>query len=128
MEYFLTDSLKLNAERTEDGAYIVRLSNGKEITVQKDMERNGSKWAWRIDSQYFSNDRYAEKYLRELVAEKLTGKRIIYHAKGEAPDICGFEGRACRAPHECNRALCSYCPIAEAFFAERDGVELVYAV
>lgn len=74
MEYFLTDSLKLNAERTETGAYIVRLSNGKEITVWKNVELNGSKWAWRIDSQYFSNDRYAEKYLHKLIAEKLTGK------------------------------------------------------
>lgn len=61
----------------------------------------------------------------ELVAEKLTGKRIILHKKREKPDICGY---ACRFPGKCNSALCSDCPVAEAFFAERDGVELVYAI
>lgn len=39
--------------------------------------------------------------------------------------ICGY---ACRFPGKCNSALCSDCPVAEAFFAERDGVELVYAI
>lgn len=58
-------------------------------------------------------------------AEKLTGKRILLHKKREKPDICGY---ACRFPGKCNSALCSDCPVAEAFFAERDGVELVYAI
>lgn len=63
--------------------------------------------------------------LELLPAEKLTGKRILLHKKREKPDICGY---ACRFSGECNRALCSDCPVAEAFFAERDGVELVYAI
>lgn len=67
----------------------------------------------------------ALNYLKKLVAEKLTGKRILLHKKREKPDICGY---ACRFPGKCNSALCSDCPVAEAFFAERDGVELVYAI
>lgn len=58
-------------------------------------------------------------------AEKLTGKRIILHKKREKPDICGY---ACRCPGKYNSALCGDCPVAEAFFAECDGVELVYAI
>lgn len=67
-------------------------------------------------------------YLKKLLVERLTGKRIILHSKRNAPDICGVDGRACRAHGKCNTALCSYCPVAEKFFADRDGVELVYAI
>ena len=66
--------------------------------------------------------------LKKLIEEKVTGLRIIYHPKQQAPDICGGgEGTACRRPGECNRMLCSKCPVAEKFFADRDGVTLVYA-
>lgn len=86
---------------------------------------NGNVWDWKVDSQVFDTDNYALNYLKKLVAEKLTGKRILLRKKREKPDICGY---ACRFPGECNRALCSECPVAEAFFAERDGVGLVYAI
>lgn len=128
MKYFLEDSLNLNTKPDSNGAYIISLSNGKTITVQANVIHNGTEWDWKVDDQVFSNEVYALKYLQRLITEKLTGVRIIFHAKGTVPVICGVEGRACRAPGECNRALCSYCPVAEAFFAERDGVRLVYAV
>lgn len=102
-----------------------QLSNGKEIEVTERPVHNGNVWDWKVDSQVFDTDNYALNYLKKLVAEKLTGKRILLHKKREKPDICGY---ACRFPGECNRALCSDCPVAEAFFAERDGVELVYAI
>ena len=35
---------------------------------------------------------------------------------------CGVEGRACRRQNACNSALCSHCPVAEEFFAKRDGI------
>ena len=75
-----------------------------------------------------SKEEYALQYLKTLVAEKLTGKRILFHKKYEVPAICGVNGAACRARGECNRALCDRCPVAEQFFADRDGVELIYAV
>lgn len=128
IEMYVSDSLYLDAERITDKVYIVHLSNGKEIRVEKEPEYNGDTWAWKVDSQVFCRDDYALSYLKEIVVEKLTGKRIILHAKKEVPDICGVEGRACRAKGKCNTALCSFCPVAEKFEADRDGVELIYAV
>lgn len=111
----------------------MHLSNGKEIRVEKDAEyvnETGKKstWMWKIDEQFFDKDEYALNYLKKLLVERLTGKRIILHSKRNAPDICGVDGCACRARGKCNTALCSYCPVAEKFFADRDGVELVYAI
>ena len=120
--------LFLNAEVLDEKRWIIHLSNGKTIAVEKEPEYNGQTWEWMIDGQVFSKDEYALDYLKRLVAEKLTGKRIIFHQKRKVPEICGIEGRACRHPSECNTMLCSNCPVAEKFFADRDGVELVYAV
>ena len=133
MEMCVTDSLFLDAEKISEKVFIVHLSNGKEIWVEKDAEYTSetgekSTWMWKVDNQFFGEDEYALNYLKKLLAENLTGKRIILHAKRNAPDICGVDGRACRAPGKCDRALCSYCPVAEKFFADRDGVELIYAV
>lgn len=128
IEMFVTDSLYLNAEQTGENTWMIHLSNGEDIPIEKNPVYNGSVLAWRIGSQIFSKDNYADKYLRTLLTEKLTGKRILYHAKRKVPDICGVEGRACRHPGECNTALCINCPIAEKFFADRDGVELIYAI
>lgn len=120
--------LFLNAEVLGEKRWIIHLSNGKTIAVEKEPEYNDQTWGWRIDGQVFSKDEYALDYLKRLVAEKLTGKRIILHQKRKVPEICGIEGRACRHPSECNTMLCSNCPVAEKFFADRDGVELIYAV
>lgn len=128
MMHMYLDNLYLDAEQKDDGSYVITLSNGSVITVVEHPEFNGSEWAWQVDSQVFDRSDRALNYLKKLVCEMLTGKRIIYHAKGKAPDICGDEGRACRHPGKCNTALCSQCPVAEAFEAERDGVELIYAV
>lgn len=128
IEMYVKDSLYLDAEQVDDKVSIIHLANGKQIEVEKEPMYNGEPWAWRIDTQIFGNDEYALRYLKALVAEKLTGKRIIFHAKKSVPDICGVDGAACRAKGECNRALCSCCPVAEKFFADRDGVELIYAV
>lgn len=126
MKYYLTDSLK--AEKTGTNAFIVHLSNGGTVEVVEQPTYEDRTFAWKVASQYFSEDAYALHYLKRLIAENLTGKRIISHAKNSVPDICGVEGAACRAHGECNRALCDGCPVAEEFFAHRDGVELVYAV
>lgn len=125
MKMFLEN---MDAKKDDSNAYIISLSNGKTITVQANVIHNGSTWDWKVDDQVFSNEGYALKYLQRLITEKLTGVRIVFHAKKAVPVICGVDGRACRAPGECNRALCFHCPVAEAFFAERDGVRLVYAV
>lgn len=127
-EMYISDSLFLNAEVLDEKRWIIHLSNGKTIAVEKEPEYNGQTWEWMIDGQVFGKDEYALDYLKRIVAEKLTGKRIILHQKQKIPEICGIEGRACRHPGECNTMLCSNCPVAEKFFADRDGVELVYAV
>lgn len=109
--------------------FLICLVNDKEIIIKMDVECNGVIWKYKIDTQYFSNFNYACNYLQILIAEKLTGNRIICHTKRQAPEICGGgEGKGCRRPGECNRALCSNCPVAEAFFAKRDNVNLIYAV
>lgn len=128
MMWYLLDSIALNPERVAEDTYMIRLSNGAEITVVEHPEHNGNVWAWKVDTQIFSDDWGATSYLKKLIYEKLTSKRIIYHAKKEVPDICGTNGAGCRNKGKCNRALCSHCPVAEAFFAEQDGVELIYAV
>lgn len=83
-------------------------------------------WPWKVDKQYFSKDEWAAKYLHELIQEKNTGIRKINHPKLEVPEICGVDGAACRAPGKCNTAICMSCPVAEKFFADRDGVTLQY--
>ena len=123
-----TDILGIRAKETGENHYRIDLSNGKRIDIVKDIEYNGSIWEWKIDTQIFSKDEYAKDYLKKLIAEKLTGIRIIYHEERKAPDICGVNGTACRHPGKCNTMLCSDCPVAYKFFAERDGVELVYAI
>ena len=128
IEMYTLDSLYLNAEQVNEKKYIIHLSNGKTIEVEKDPECNGEIWVWRVDGSIFSKDEYAFDHLKTVVYEKLTGKRIIYHSKREVPDICGVNGAACRAKGKCNTALCSFCPVAEKFEADRDGVELIYAV
>lgn len=128
MEMYVSDSLYLDAEKVGEKLYIIHLSNGKDIIVEKDPEHNGYTWAWKVDNQIFSYDDYALSYLKTIIAEKLTGKRIIFHAKKEVPNICGVDGKACRAKGRCNTALCCSCPVAEKFEADRDGVELIYAV
>ena len=127
LDYFLSDAVHLNLKWNGSRA-VINLANGKTIAIEKDAKHNGKVWDWKIDSQYFSNGDYALRYLKDLIVEKITGKRILLYAKREVPEICGVEGRACRAPGECNRALCWRCPVAEKYFADRDGVELVYAV
>lgn len=101
----------------------ITLSNGATIEVEPHPVYEGTQWLWRIDGQIFSVDAYAENFLRRRVIEKLTGKRILLRAKGKVPEICG---NICPHP-EHDRALCDYCPIAEAAAADEDGLELVYA-
>lgn len=92
----------LAAEQVAENRYIIHLSNGKEIEVTEHPVHNGNMWDWKIDSQVFDTDDYALNYLKKLVAEKLTGKRILLHKKREKPDICGY---ACRFPANVT-ALC----------------------
>ena len=123
-----TEILSIEAKQISDKQYIVELSGGKTIAIEKDPEHNGSTWAWKIDTQIFSKEESAERYLKKLIEEKTTGLRKLDHSKQQAPEICGGgDGPACRRPGECNRMLCSNCPVAEKFFADRDGVTLVYA-
>ena len=115
------------AKQTNLNTFYITLSNGITIDIVKNPEHNGSIWGYRINTQYFSNEQYAEQYLKKLIAEKLTGNRIIHHKKNEVPNICGVNGAACRNPGKCNSALCNHCPIAEKFFADRDNVKLIYS-
>lgn len=85
-------------------------------------EAGTSRWKWLVDGQYFDSDRFAAKYLLRRIEEIRTGIRTFDHEKQAVPDICGVEGRACRHPNTCDSALCSHCPVAEEFFAKRDGV------
>lgn len=129
MESYLTESLHASADG--DGKHFkIVLSNGKSFSVEREAISEGSDvvWDWKIDTQYFNDGNYARTYLDRLIAEKLTGKRVIYREKKPVPEICGIEGAACRSPGKCNTMLCSNCPVAENFFADRDGVELVYAI
>lgn len=128
IEFIVSDSMYLNAEAIDEKHWIIHLSNGMEIPVEKEPEHNGVIWEWKIGTQLFDKEKYAIPYLNALITEKLTGKRVIFHKKREVPTICGVDGRACRHPGECNTMLCSDCPVAEKFFADRDGVELIYAV
>lgn len=88
----------------------------------KGEETGTSRWKWLVDGQYFDSDKFAAKYLLRRIEEIRTGIRTFDHEKQAVPDICGVEGRACRHPNACNSALCSHCPVAEEFFAKRDGI------
>ena len=143
MEMYVTDSLYLNAKKVSEvehhipdssetvlqAQYEISLSNGKKIIVTKNAKYGSGVdddfWLWKVDGQFFCQDAHALDYLKRIVVEKLTGKRVILTHKRSVPDIC--LGR-CRHPVECNRALCGHCPVAEAFYAAQDGVELIYAL
>lgn len=141
------DVLSVPAKQIDEKAFYVALSNGKTIDVLQDVEykytdsygnEKCSNWKWKIDGQYFDKDEYATKYLKKIISEKLTGNRIIYHARHEVPDICGCEeflkehandSWGCHAQRDGRFSnLCSSCPIAEEIEANRDGVNLVYAI
>lgn len=128
MDLYLTSNNYLDAEQVDERHYLIHLSNGKEIEVENRPVYDGKPWAWRVGTQIFDNEAYAVGYLKQLIAEKLTGKRIILHSKQDIPEICGVDGAACRCHGRCNSMLCTACPVAEKFFADRDGVELVYAI
>lgn len=40
---------ELNAEQIGENIWIVHLSNGKSIRIERDVDFNGSRWAWKID-------------------------------------------------------------------------------
>lgn len=101
----------------------ITLANGATIEVEPNPVYEETRWLWRIDNQIFSVDAYAENFLRKRVTEKLTGKRVLLRAKGKVPEICG---NICPHP-EHDRALCDYCPVADAARADEDGLKLVYA-
>lgn len=99
------------------------ISVASDVLYHAEGEASGtSRWKWLVDGQYFDSDRFAAKYLLRRIEEIRTGVRTFDHEKQAVPDICGVEGRACRHPNACNSALCSHCPVAEEFFAKRDGI------
>lgn len=123
--YFVAE--QLNAEKINEKTFVIHLSNGKTISVERDDERA---FPWMIDDQFFSHEELAENYLRKVISEKITGKRVLMYAKGKIPEIeiCGVNGTVCRAPGKCDTAICYRCPIADEFFAKRDSVELIHAI
>ena len=128
MEYILMD---MGAERITDDLYVFHLTNGKMLEAERLSHDDRDYDLWKIGNTPladFGGVSVCRRVVERIVREQYTGQRIIPRKKGTIPEICGIEGRACRAPGECNRALCMYCPIADKFFADRDGVELVYAI
>lgn len=117
----------ITADILPDGCHVLNLANGKHIEVCYVPDGKHPGFDIRIDNQYFSCKDYADIYLTRLIYEKLTGRRIITHAKREVPQICGINGAACRNK-ACTSALCNRCPIAEEHFAQMDRAELIYAV
>lgn len=118
--------LGVDAYKISKNKFEIRLINGENITVERKPKHRGKNWGYKVDTQYFSKYSYAQAYIRELIHEKLTGIRYIYHSKHKAPDICGY-GKGCRNK-ECNSMLCTDCPIAEEFHANNDNVCLKYVI
>ena len=114
------------------GIDMIRFDGSRRIIiVEKDarMPDTQSRWAWKVcgnNPQYFSSGNTTVKYLMKYMEEQRTGIRVIPRAKRAVPALCGINGRSCRHPGRCNTALCSECPVAEKFFAKRDGLKLVY--
>ena len=54
VEMYVSDSLYLNAEVLDEKHWMIHLSNGDEIPVEKDPEHYGSRWGWKIGTQIFS--------------------------------------------------------------------------
>lgn len=121
-----TSVLGVDAYEISKNIFEVRMINGKVITVERKPKLKGKRWEYRVDTQYFCQYSYAQSYIRELIHEKLTGIRYIYHTKRKAPDICG-NGKACRS-EECDRMLCTDCPVAEEFHAKHDNVSIEYVI
>ncbi len=127
IESITTRVLGVDAYVVAENTCEIRLINGEVITVETGVEISEIKWDYIINGYKFNNLFYARDYLHTLICEKMSGIRHIYHRKGDAPQLCGY-GKACRSKGECDTALCTDCPVAEQFFAERDGVKLEYVV
>lgn len=126
-----TTILNMDAYKTAENTYIIRLTNGKEITVQTNVYHCGVENCYKVEDALFSQATDAVNYLRELIQEKLSGIRYIYHRKVNPPELCK-NGVVCSSSRD-NWTLpafsaCYSCPITEEHFAERDGVKVVYAV
>lgn len=121
-----TSVLGVDAYQIDTNLFEVRLINGKSIRIERQAKYGNDIYYCKIDSQYFTSFHPARTYLHQLILEKISCYRMIYHRKQTVPEICGVNGSACRAKGECNRALCTNCPVAEEFFAEKDGVKLMY--
>lgn len=117
----------IEGTRIGENTFIVSLCNNTSIRIEKNVEYNGNIWGYKIETQYFDREKDALYYLHNLIIEKMTGIRFILHVKREVPTICSTAD-GCRHKGHCNTALCYDCPIAEQFFAERDGVSLVYPI
>lgn len=127
IESIRTQVLGVDAFVVSENTFEIRLKNGSVITVETNAETCKGKYEYKINGCTFNNLFYARDFLHTLICEKISGIRYIYHRKGEAPDICGY-GKACRSEGKCNTALCTDCPVAEQFFADRDSVKLEYVV
>lgn len=128
MEYILES---MGAERISDDLYVFHLTNGRMLEAKRLSHDDGDYDLWEIGNTPLADlgdDHILRKFIERRLMEQYTGQRILPRKKGKVPEICGIEGRACRAKGECNRALCMWCPVADKFFADRDGLELVYAI
>ena len=123
----------MNDIKLVPGEYPLTRHNGEAYTlkIEQNVRHDGHLWSWKVDSQFFSKDEYAEGYLEKRVSELKTGKRYISNVKRGFPVICGFGGLSCRLRYRDDGTpaysmLCSECPKAEQMQAERDGLTLVY--
>ena len=116
---------------TGEKKFRVSLTTGSkdDIIIRKNVVMSGITFKWFVEDQAFSKSSYAKRYLKQLIIERVSGYRVLMRKRQSIPEICGVGGSACRAPNKCNTNLCSSCcPIAENFFATRDGVNIRYAI
>jgi len=130
MNKMLTLLKDLKADYIDSKHYCIKskdTNNPWTINVYKNVVYNGSEWAWKVDTQVFSNDVYATSYLKTRIQEKTTGIRIIYQDTHQIPDICGI-GTHCRAEGRNWEfsMLCSSCPKAHKHQADAEGLTVVY--
>lgn len=117
---------RYKAQKTDRNLWIITdKTQSWELPVCKDAvcPDSDTVWAWKIDTQFFEKNEWAARYLMRRIQEKTMGIRYIKHKKGMIPFICQY---TCRRPEQCNTMICSGCPIAEVFWAKREGINMLY--
>ena len=127
-----SEILGIEANEMNKNLYQINCISGQKIMVRvqvlTETSTNKNEYEFSINDSAYCGYQTAYSYVRMLLIEQYTQTRYIFHSKQQIPDICGYQGKACCCPNDCDRAICYDCPKSESFHAKKDGLNPVYMI